>query len=308
MNSQTRIVTSAADSCGNPQPTGSMGHLPSRDHKGAEYKESFMSRSHSLLLAACGGVVAVVLAGASAVQAAPVNFSDTFSGPTGSSASYGGTPDTIGNGWVIPSSSQSSTWQITDTPFSGGALDAQQIGTFGNNVPAPMVNPGAETPATGFNISVDVATPVAAMTGDYPGLVFNYQNANNYDYVRIITATDGQIQMFTVVSGTTSYLSNSSGTLASSLAVNTMYQFTATANGAGSFSFSLSTTGSSPTTLMTASATNSQFISGIAGIGESGNDYYSNFSDTFTPVPEPATLGLVMAGGLGLLLLKRRQA
>jgi hypothetical protein len=59
---------------------------------------------------------------------------------------------------------------------------------------------------------------------------------------------------------------------------------------------------------MTASATNSHFTSGIGGIGESGNDYYSNFSDTYTPVPEPATLGLVMAGGLGLLLLKRRQS
>ena len=267
-------------------------------------------KSYSWLLAACGGAVAVVLAGgACAVQAGTVTFSDAFSGATGPSASYGGTPDTIGNGWIIPSTDQSSTWQITDTPFSGGALDATQTGTFGGNVPAPMVNPGAETPATGgFTISVDVATPVAASTGDYPGLVFNYQNDNNYDYVRVITAAGGQIQMFTVVNDVASYLNNPTTTLASSLAVNTMYQLTATAGGSGAFSFSLSTIGSTPTTLMTASATSSTFTGGVAGIGEAGNDYYSNFSDTYTPVPEPATLGLVAVGGLGLLLLKRRKA
>ena len=266
-------------------------------------------KSYSQLLAACGGVVAVVLAGgACAVQAGTVTFSDAFSGPAGASASYGGAPDTIGNGWVIPSTDQASTWQITDTPFSGGALDATQIGSFGANVPAPMVNPGAETPSTGgFTISVDVATPVAASTGDYPGLVFDYQNSDNYYYVRVITATGGAIQMFTVVNGVSSYLSNSSTTLASALAVNTLYHLTANRS-SENFTFTLSTTGSSPTTLMTASATNSAFTGGVGGVAETGNDYYSNFSDTYTPVPEPATLGLVALGGLGLLLLKRRNA
>jgi hypothetical protein len=212
MNSQTRIVTSAADCCGKPQPALAVGSL-TRSHR-ESHKEFSMFKSHSLLLAACGGAVAVVLAGGACAVQASVTFSDAFSGPTGSSASYGGTPNTIGNGWVIPSVDQASTWQITDTPFSGGALDAQQNGTFGSNVPAPMVNPGVETPSTGFNITVDVATPVAASTGDYPGLVFNYQNDTNYDYVRVITATGGQIQMFTVINGVSSYLGNSATSLA----------------------------------------------------------------------------------------------
>ena len=42
MNTQLNIVTSAADGCGQPLSIRSMDHLPSRDHKGAEYKESFM--------------------------------------------------------------------------------------------------------------------------------------------------------------------------------------------------------------------------------------------------------------------------
>ncbi len=267
-------------------------------------------KANSLLSGALGGSIAAILVATPAVvRANTITFSDTFSGAAGSSASYGGTPNTIGNRWVIPSSSQTSTWQITDTPFSGGALYASQNGSFGSNIPAPMVNPSVETPTTGFTITVDVATPIAAMTGDYPGVVFDYQNADNYDYVRVITASTGggAIQMFNVVNGTSHFLSNSSTALPNVLAVNTMYQFTVTGSGSA-FSFSLSTIGSTPTTLATATAESSQFTGGIGGIAETGNDYYSNFSDGYAPVPEPSTLGMAVAGVSGLLLAKRRRA
>ena len=63
----------------------------------------------------------------------------------------------------------------------------------------------------------------------------------------------------------------------------------------------------------TAISGNLSVPSGITAVGI-GNDgtvsagQFSNFSLTSSPVPEPATLGLVAIGGLGLLLLKRRKA
>ena len=59
MRNKSSIVTSAADGCGKPSSIRTMDKSPSRDHKGAEYKESFMlsnclsiSRGCSLAVAA----------------------------------------------------------------------------------------------------------------------------------------------------------------------------------------------------------------------------------------------------------------
>ena len=69
MNTQLNIVTSAADGCGQPLSIRSMDHLPSRDHKGAEYKESFMlsnrssvSRGYSSAVAALATAACIGLA------------------------------------------------------------------------------------------------------------------------------------------------------------------------------------------------------------------------------------------------------
>ncbi|MCL5946128.1 MAG: hypothetical protein M1472_04665 [Planctomycetes bacterium] len=86
MSTKFSIVTSAADGCGKPSSIRSMDNLPSRDHKGAEYKESFMlsnrssiSRGFSPATAALMAVIASLgiaaygsIAGATSISMTPV--------------------------------------------------------------------------------------------------------------------------------------------------------------------------------------------------------------------------------------------
>ncbi|MGC8625489.1 MAG: PEP-CTERM sorting domain-containing protein [Phycisphaerae bacterium] len=281
-----------------------------------------MFKSNSILLAACGGAVAMTAilsgAGVGMLRASTVTFSDSFNRTATTAATDSTNPNPIGNGWVISPDSAASTWKITTSPVAGGgnvlkATDAADVVPSNDN-PILMVNSGAETPATGgFTVSVDFATPVATNNQFYPGFALNYQNASNYYYVRVLTGIGGTIQMFDVKNGGNAvYFNNTSTALASALTDNTFYNLTATSTTPGQFTFTVSTLGSSPTTLITASASSSLFTGGEAGIIQQANtgnyDYFSNFSDTFTPVPEPASLGLVAVGALGLMLLKRRKA
>ena len=62
MNSKSNIVISAADGCGKPSSIRSMDNLPSRDHKGAEYKESFMFSNRSTISRGCSLAAAALAA------------------------------------------------------------------------------------------------------------------------------------------------------------------------------------------------------------------------------------------------------
>ncbi len=68
MNSKSRIVTSAADGCGKPQSIRPTDNLPSRDQKGAEYKESFMLSNRSSISRGCS-LVATAFAAAGLLSA-----------------------------------------------------------------------------------------------------------------------------------------------------------------------------------------------------------------------------------------------
>ena len=63
-NSKTSIVTSAEDGCGTPSSVRPMDNLPSRDHKGAEYKESFMFSNRSPVSHGSSLAAKAVVAGA----------------------------------------------------------------------------------------------------------------------------------------------------------------------------------------------------------------------------------------------------
>ena len=256
-----------------------------------------MFKSNSILLAACGGAVAMAAvlsgAGVGTLRANSVTFTDSFNRAATTAATASTSPNPIGNGWVISPDSAASTWQITASPAGGGGnvLKATNAGDVQppNDNPILMVNSAAETPATGgFTMSVDFATPTVTNNGWYPGLVFNYQNAHNYYYVRVMTGKSGSLQVFKVVNGANAlYFANPSTTLASNLTANTFYKLTVTLTAPHSYTFSVSTLGSSPTVLQTASLTDSTFTGGEGGVIQQGgtppaSDYFSNFSDTYT--------------------------
>ncbi len=262
-------------------------------------------KSHSLMLAACGSS-AIVAFGCVSFASAGVTFSDSFNRATTSAAYPGTSPNPIGNGWVIPSS-DTSGWQISASPSAGAANNVlEALASNGNT--SVMVNPSAETPAGGFTLSAEVATPVPATTDGDAALVFNYQNASNYCFLRVISGAGGGIQMFNVVNGSENWLGGGA-TWTTGLTANTFYQLTVSDSG-GVYAYSLSTIGNSPTVLGSSQSGDSTFTGGYGGVGQQAstvNDYFSNFTDTYTPVPEPASLGLVGVGALGLLLIGRKR-
>ena len=104
MRNKSSIVTSAADGCGKPSSIRSMDNLPSRDHKGAEYKESFMfsnrlSVSHGCSLAVAA-LAAVAFAGLAGTASASTVYSESFGGSA--TGPLVGTAPTVDNGTSQP--------------------------------------------------------------------------------------------------------------------------------------------------------------------------------------------------------------
>ena len=315
MRNKTSIVTSAADGCGQPSSIRSMDNLPSRDHKGAEYKESFMfsnrssvSHGSALAIAAFATVALVGLAGTVSASVVTTIYSESFGGaPT--TTPLAGTAPTVDNG---TSSTWTATSGISDSGYTNNstAIGYLSFTPISGNIYTLSANlAGSGTPNNGAWLSLGfLITPTTSGNVRFDGSGSGTENA--VDWVLLYTPGSSTVNgsLFegpgTSAGGANYYVGNDQN----SSGLDT-----------GDFSIVLNTAGTPSAWTAkifdngTAISGNLSVPSGITAVGI-GNDgtvsagQFSNFSLTSSPVPEPATLGLVAIGGLGLLLLKRRKA
>ncbi len=315
MRNKTSIVTSAADVCGKPSSIRPMDNSPSRDHKGAEYKESFMfsnrsSVSHGCSLAAAAVLAAVACIGlAGTASASTIIYLDSFSGSSAANSLNGAAP-TVDNG-------TSSTWTAGSTPGYNGFTDTGSASTStGNGIIAYLnflpshgyvytLSVGMQTTsanawlALGFMTSPMTnnrfdqpdssggpgATPWALVhappsSGTYIGSLFTGPAATVYG------------QNFSPPAGV-----SITGTQNISIILNT---------GSSAWTYQVFDNGTAVSPVEGFHNPNPAIVAvGLNTIAPSGQ--FSNFELSSAAVPEPATLGLVAVGGLGLLLLKRRK-
>ncbi len=320
MSNKSSIVTSAADGCGKPSSIRPMDNLPSRDHKGAEYKESFMFSNRSTIYRGCSlaaatlaAVACIGLAGTA--WASTVIYQDNFSGssstplngakPTvdnGTSTAWtatGGSTAFADSGYTSESNSAGAVAYLNFTPVSGHVYTLS-AGLYTTSVYTP--DPGWDWLAVGF-----VLNPT---TTSGTSFVFNETAPGAYAFMQVYapgsasasgTAYSGPdggnspyIDPFNAPSGTANGPQNVSIVLDTGASAWT-YQFFD--NGAAvspieSFS-------SNPA--ITAVGLNTQGPNTVVG-------QVSNFELTSSPVPEPATLGLFAVGGLALVLIGRKRA
>ena len=316
MSNKSSIVTSAADGCGKPSSIRPMDHLPSRNHKGAEYKESFMfsnrssvSRGCSLAAATLAAVACIGLAG---TASAGVIYSDSFSGSSSAGSLNGATPTqttngatwtsdgTYGwadNGTITTTTSFSSSAYSGYLPFTPSSGEIYTLTAENVNITAPADPAGTTIGGNGspwMGIAFNVGAPPtnnqildtnsAALIEYYGlpiGIHFGGPGGNNAGQY---ADSDTQPQTLQIIL-------NTSGT-----------QWVATFldNGGivGSYTYGVPTSSTNPT---------NPAITDVSFGTYNAVGSVSSFSLTATPVPAPATLGLFAVGGLALVLIGRKR-
>ena len=330
MNTKSKIVTSAADSCGQPSSIRSMDHLPSRDHKGAEYKESFMfsnrssvSRGSALAIAALAAVACIGLAGTT--TASTIIYQDTFTGSATAGTLNGATPNTVDTGGATWAAYTGSPGGWSDSGYSNSGTSSRlsaslpftpvagQIYTLslGINVLQNFTNPsfqgfnnaGNYWGALGFMLNQNTSvgwdsggTSPWLLSGMYAptGGPNNGNNTNGAVWTGPGLVGGEGFGNPDITAGVNNY----------SIVLNT---------GSTLWTYQVYLTNSTYTNKLIGSSSVAPFSSNptIVAVGFQngmGAVQVSNFELTSSPVPEPATLGLVAVGGLGLLMLKRRKA
>jgi hypothetical protein len=324
MSNKFNIVTSAADGCGKPSSIRTMDHLPSRDHKGAEYKESFMLSNRSSITHSCSIVAAAFAAVAclgltSTASASTIIYQDTFSGGSNSTTLNGAVP-TTDNG-------PSTTWTANTYPVwsdsgytnytldqSGKTRDSAYLGftpTSGQiyTLSATLTITSVDNSNGASNDFLDIGFPgnIQAGTNSLGGTsTLN----TGWDWPAYISNVYASPWVLLRGSGGGSYYTgpetNGGGSLSSTAAIGSANDVAIILNtGASAWTYQVFDNATAVSPIVTFATNPTMTAIGLQNAGVIGT--VGNFELTSSPIPEPATLGLVAVGGLGLLLLKRRK-
>ena len=226
----------------------------------------------------------------------PVSVTDDFSRTAGyNSGGAMGAPGIWTNGYT----SGSAQW---------GIVDGEASANLGTGAVGLLVNKALETVSGNGSNFVLSASVKASTTDTWAGVMFNYTDENNYYYFRYKSGT-GSWQVQAVKGGVSDRLGVAS-TAPMTFENNTFYTLTVSSTNLYEFNLSIKETVSG-TVLVSDSrigeVASEQLSGGYGGLYQSstGNDRvrFDNFS--LQVIPEPATIGMLGAGTVAVLVVRR---
>ena len=330
MNSKSNIGTSAADGCGKPSSVRSMDN----SHRfNMEQKESFMFSSHSSISRGCSlavaALAAMTVAGLAGTASATVLVSVVLGwGPNGnniiipSNGTVAAAPSVGNNQWNAYGANGSSPYDITFNPLDSNGNATGITGTFDEVTSSAFTEYGAtdyQSPwyVTATNGKVYPSGGVLAPFANWPGGTWNGSSGTDQSSPSNTLGPDtltlsglnpnGSYDVYVYSAYTQGVLTGGntptvSLSLTKGTAATTSYTYTYNMSDPNLLaSYQL---GTNYEEFSNVTPDNTGTIA-IAGTGV--NTSLFNAFQLYA-VPEPATLGLLALGGMGLLLLKRRKA
>jgi len=196
--------------------------------------------------------------------------------------------------------SAANTWRITNNTVKAGSLDPMALMY---NDELQTLNGGGDS----FNLSLDVTGEAANV---WSGVVFNYNNANEFYTVRVKTGLDDYQLLGRRSAGSWKVIA--SGHASETFVAGRFYRINVASDTAYTYDVSVTDTTTSTEIASVTGAVDSEHLhtGGYAGLGlysqHATNEYgtYDNFS--LEVIPEPATLGMVAILGGAILFIRKR--